>query len=76
MIIIALFMSIMNIHNVLITLSHCIIEQTVVHLYVVEIIIVLLIDRTHKLNFKRNLFFVITLLCLGTIHCRRKISLM
>ena len=50
-IIIALFMSIMNIQNVLITLSHCITELTVEHLYVVEIIIVLLIDRTHKLNF-------------------------
>ena len=47
MIITALFMSIINIQNVLITLSHCIIQLTVVHLYVVEIIIVLLIDRSN-----------------------------
>ena len=47
-IIIALFMSIMN---VLITLSHWITQLTVVHLYVVEIIIVLLIDRTNIQNF-------------------------
>ena len=51
MIIIALFMSIMNIQNVLVILSHCITQLTVEHLCVVEILIVLLIDRTHKLNF-------------------------
>ena len=37
--------------SVLITLSRCITQLTVVHLYIVEIIIVLLIDRTHKPNF-------------------------
>ena len=50
-IIIALFMSIMNIHNVLITLSHGIPQLIVVYLYVVVIIILLLINQTYKLNF-------------------------
>ena len=75
MITIALFMSIINIQNVLITLSHCMTQLIVMHLYRVVIIIILLICRTHKLNYERNLFFVIILLFLGTIHCRRKILL-
>ena len=46
----------MNIHNALSILSHCITQLIVVHLYVVEITILILIDLTHKLSFSMNFF--------------------